>query len=110
MSDTFVPDMERIVGASERRLLERFEGLELESTAIEAGLRRVEERLDSLVQHRELAVELRQLDDRLSRVEKRLDDLVASEHRNALQTDVQTLRARVSVLEAQVTTLQKPLP
>ena len=100
MSDTFVPDMERIVEASERRLLERFEGLELESTAIEAGLRRVEERLDTLVQHRELAAELRQLDDRLSRVEKRLDDLVASEHRDALQTEVQKLRARVSVLEA----------
>jgi hypothetical protein len=108
MSDTFIPAMERIVEASERRLLERLDGLELESAAIEAGLRRVEERLDSLVQHRELAAELRQLDDRLSRVEKRLDDLVASEHRDALQTEVQKLRARVSVLEAQVTTLQKP--
>jgi len=58
--DVVVPDIERIVGASERRLrdetrtlhdgsLVRLEGLELESAAIEAGLRRVEGRLDSLV-------------------------------------------------------------
>jgi len=50
--DVVVPDIERIVGASERRLREemhmlhdgslvRLEGLEVESAAIEAGLRRL---------------------------------------------------------------------
>ena len=119
--EAVVPDIERIVGASERRLsdeihtardasLARVESLEVESAAIEAGLRRVEERLDSLVAHRELAAEVRQLDDRLGRVEKRLDELVASQQLDALQAEVQKLRARVSVVEAQVATLQKPLP
>jgi len=108
--EVFVPDIERIVGASERRLLERFEGLEMESAAIEAGLHRVEERLDSLVEHRHLATEVRRLDERLGHVEKRLDELVASQQRDALQAEVQKLRARVNVLEAQVAARQKPQP
>jgi len=119
--EVIVPDMERIVGASERRLGDemhtlhdasrvRFEGLEMESSAIEAGLHRVEGRLDSLVEHRELAAEVRGLDERLLHVEKRLDELVASQQRDALQTEVQKLRARMNVVEAQVAALQKPLP
>ena len=78
--------------------------------AIEAGLRRVEERLDSLVEHRHLASEVRRLDERLGHVEKRLDDLVASHQRDALQAELQKLRARVNVVEAQVGARQKPQP
>jgi predicted nucleic acid-binding Zn-ribbon protein len=116
-----VPDIERIVGASERRLgdemyalhdasLARFERLETEYAAIKAGLGRVEQRLDSLAaEHRDLVAEVRRLDERLSRVEKRLDELVTtSQQRYALQAEVQSLRARLDVVEAQVAALQKP--
>jgi hypothetical protein len=119
--EVVAPDIERIVGASERRLrgemhalheasLMRSEALEMESAAIEAGLRRVEERLDSLVEHRHLASEVRRLDERLGHVEKRLDELVASHQRDALQAELQKLRARVNVVEAQVGARQKPQP
>ena len=115
-----IPDIERIVGASERRLrdemyalhdasLVRFERLETEYSSIKAGLGRVEQRLDSLaVEHRDLVAEVRRLDERLSRIEKRLEELVTSQQRYALQAEVQSLRARLDVVEAQVAALQKP--
>ena len=100
--EAVAPDIERIAA--------RLEALEVESAAIEAGLRRVEGRLDSLVGHRELAAEVRSLDGRLSGVEKRLDELVVSQQRDAFLAELQKLRARVSVVETQMATLQKPPP
>ena len=124
--EVVIPDIERIVGGTvgsmERRLrdemhtlhdslLVKFERLDTEYEAIKAGLARVEQRLDSLeAGHRDLAAQVRRLDERLSRVEKSLEDLVASQHRFALQSEVQALRARLDVVEAQVTALKKPQP
>ena len=134
--EVVVPDIERIVGASERRLLDemhglhdaslvKFEHLETEFTALKAGLRRVEERLDSLeVEQHDLVAEVRRLDERLSRVEerlsrveermsrveKRLDELVVSQPGHALQADVRDLRARLDAVEAQIAALRKPQP
>lgn len=120
--DVMVTDIERIVGASERRLrdemhtlhdasLVALERLETEYASIKAGLGKVEQRLDSLeAQHRDLGAEVRRLNERLSRVEKRLDELVASQQRYALQADVQELRARLDALEAQVDALRRPQP
>jgi predicted nucleic acid-binding Zn-ribbon protein len=120
--EVLLPDVRRIVADSELRLrdemhalhdslLVRLDRLETEYEAIKVGLRRVEERLDSLeAQHRELAAEVRRLDERLSRVEKRLDDLVATQQRYALQSEVQDLRARLDVVEAQIAVLQRPKP
>ena len=89
--------------------LVRFERLETEYSSIKAGLGRVEQRLDSLaVEHRDLVAEVRRLDERLSRIEKRLEELVTSQQRYALQAEVQSLRARLDVVEAQVAALQKP--
>jgi chromosome segregation ATPase len=124
----FLPDVERIVsravGRLEQRLrdemrtlhdslLVKFERLETEYVAIKAALGRLEQRLDSLeTGHRELAAEVRQLDERLSRIEKRLDEmvdsLVATQQRYALQAEVQNLRTRLDAVETQIAALRKP--
>ena len=116
--EIIVPDIERIVGASERRLRDEMHALHdsllvkferLETQAITVSLSRVEQRLDSLAaEHRELTAEVRRLDERLSRVEKRLDELVVSQQQYALQAEVQTLRARLDAVDAQIAALQKP--
>jgi len=122
--EVFLPDLERIVvdgvGGAERHLrdemhvlhdslLVRFERLEI--VDIKAGLDRVEQRLDSLEPDvRDLTAQMRRLDERLSRVEKRLDELAASPQRDTLQAQVQDLKARLDVVEAQVAALQKPQP
>jgi predicted nuclease with TOPRIM domain len=88
-----LPDIERIVGATEQRLrnemqtgfdalAQRLEKLEIEYHMLVAGLKRVEERLDA--------------------VEKRLD-------RMALKSDLLDLKARVDGLQEQVRSLEERL-
>jgi predicted nucleic acid-binding Zn-ribbon protein len=91
--DIVVPDIERIVGASEQRLrsemqtlfdalAQRLDRLETEYHMLVAGLKRVEERLD--------------------RVEQKLDKM-------ALRTELLELKARVDGLQEQVRTLEARL-
>jgi len=88
-----VPDIERIVGASEQRLhdemhtlfdalAQRIDRLETEYHMIVVGLKRVEERLD--------------------RVEQRLDKM-------ALRSEFLELKARVGSLQEQVRALESQL-
>src|SRR5437763_1237809 len=96
-----LPDVQGLVGESERRLtnqierlwdalLDTRERLETDYQSIKAGLARVEHGLDGLEPEvRDLAAAARRLDERLSRVEKRLDSMDGS---------LIELRARVDVL------------
>jgi chromosome segregation ATPase len=88
--EVLVPDVERIVGATEQRLrdemqagfdalAQRLERLETEYQMLVAGLRRVEDRLDS--------------------IEKRM----------ALRTELQELRTKVTSLEAKIAELESEL-
>jgi predicted nuclease with TOPRIM domain len=91
--DIIVPDIERIVGASEQRLrdemqkgfdalAQRLDKLEIEYHMVVAGLKRIEERLD--------------------RVEERLDKM-------ALRSELLELKSRVDGLQEQVRTLEARL-
>src|ERR687891_345968 len=109
--EVILPDMERVVGALERRLRDEMhtlhdsvlmgiERLEGEYQAIRAGLVRVEDRLDALEARLEgLVAAVHRLDERLSRVEKRLDELVGAPREYASRAEVQELRARLDGLQ-----------
>jgi predicted nucleic acid-binding Zn-ribbon protein len=95
-----VPDIERIVGASEQRLrdemhslfdaqAQRLDRLETEYHMIVAGLKRLEERLDRVEQ-------------RLDRVEQKLDKV-------ALRAELLELKARVDGLQEQVRALESQI-
>jgi predicted nucleic acid-binding Zn-ribbon protein len=92
-----VPDIERIVGETERRLRDemhagfdalsqRLDRLETEYHMLVVGLKRVEERLDKVEQ-------------RLDKVEQRLDKL-------ALRSELLELKARVDGLQEQIHVLE----
>jgi predicted nucleic acid-binding Zn-ribbon protein len=91
--DVLRPDVERIVGESERRLrdemhaifdglAQRLDRLETEYQMLVAGLRRVEERLD--------------------RIEQRMDKM-------ALRTELLDLKGRVEALEEQIRAIEARL-
>jgi chromosome segregation ATPase len=126
--EVIVPDVERIVGASERRLRDEMHGLhdavltkldrlEFEYQAIKSGLVRVEGRLDALeAGHRELLSSIHELaerlgdvEQRLGRVEQRLDELVDAHTQYAVRAEVQDLRSRVDALRAQLEAVEKRL-
>ena len=124
--EAIVPDVERIVGAAERRLrdemhtlhdavLTKLDRLEFEYQAIKAGLVRVEARLEAMERqlgalesdHQGLVASVHRLDERLSRVEKRLDELVAARLEYASRAEIQDLRARVDALQARIEALER---
>jgi len=95
-----VPDIERIVAASEQRLrhemhtlldaiVQELKELRTEYHMIVAGLKRVEDRLD-------------QIDDRLGRVEVGVDKAALRSELHELQTRVDSLQGQVHALEARL--------
>jgi chromosome segregation ATPase len=133
--DVVLPDVERVVGALERRMdarfnahldaiYQRFDRLEAEYQMVVVGLRRVEEGLDRVEEriggldarvgmleagYRDLLAMVHRLDERLSRVERALDELVTAQQRYALESEVRQLRARLDTVEAQVDALRQRL-
>jgi predicted nucleic acid-binding Zn-ribbon protein len=123
-----LPDIERIVEASEHRLrdemhglhdfvLERLDRLEVEYEAIKAGLVRIEARLDGLearvgsmeakvasleVHVLDLQAQVLELRTRLGRVEERLEELIAVEERYPVRGEVQDLKARIDRLQEDI--------
>lgn len=110
----FLPDMERLVGESERRLrdvmyglhdvvIQRLDRLVDEFQALNASLERVEGRLDlHEASYQDLIAAVHRLEERLGRVEKRLDDIADAQERFALRSEVTELRARLESLEARL--------
>lgn len=91
--EILVPDMERIVAASEQRLRNEMH------TLFDA----LAQRLDRLEAEYHLLVEgLRRVEERLDRVEQRLDKM-------ALRSELVELKARVDGLQEQVRTLEARL-
>ena len=88
-----VPDIERIVGASERRLRDEVH------TVFDA----LAQRLDRLeTEYQMLVAGQKRVEDRLERVEQRLDKM-------ALRSDLLELKTRVDNLQEQVRTLEARL-
>ncbi len=102
-----VPDIQRIVEGSERRLrdemhagfdalAQRLEKLETEFPMLVSGIKRVEERLDAL-------------EDRIGSVERRLDGIDKKLEKMALKSELADLKARVDGLQEQIRTLEERL-
>ena len=85
-----VPDIERIVGASEQRLRDE----------LQTGFDALAQRLDKLeIEYHMLVAGLKRVEERLDAVEKRLDKM-------ALKSELLDLRARVDGLQEQVRALE----
>jgi predicted nucleic acid-binding Zn-ribbon protein len=116
-----VPDIERIVAASEQRVreqvhgfqdlvLKRLDRLEDEYQAIKAGLGRVEARLNRIEpQVLDLQAQVLELRTRLGRVEERLEELIALEERDPVRAEVQDLKARIDGLQQDIRRLEQRL-
>jgi chromosome segregation ATPase len=88
-----VPDIEQIVGASERRVRDEMH------TLFDA----LAQRLDRLeTEYQMLVVGLKRVEERLERVEQQLDKM-------ALRSDLLELKSRVNSLQEQVRTLESRL-
>ena len=126
--EIILPDIQKVVEASEGRLrnemyglhdsvLQKLATLETEYEALKAGLGRVEdqlERMDERIgvlerQYQDLLAGFHRLEERLARVEKNVDELVAGRDREPLRAEVADLRARVDSLQAQVRNLEARL-
>jgi predicted nucleic acid-binding Zn-ribbon protein len=123
-----LPDIERIVAATEHRLrdevhvlqdfvLKRLDRLENEYEAIKAGLARIEGRLDVLevkvagieAHILDLQAQVLELRTRLGRVEERLEELIAVEERYPVRQEVQDLKARIDRLQEDIRRLDQRL-
>ena len=126
-----LPDLQKVVEASEGRLrnemhglhdslLQKLAKLETEYEFLKVGLARVEGRLERIDQrldgmdgrlvaletlYRELLAAVNRLEERLSRVERQVD-AIAAEEKDPLRAEVADLRRRVDSLQAQVRTLE----
>jgi predicted nuclease with TOPRIM domain len=88
-----VPDIERIVGATEQRL----------RNEMQTGFDALAQRLDRLeAEYHMLVAGLKRVEERLDRVEQRLDKM-------ALRTELLDLKARVDGLQDQVRQLEERL-
>jgi chromosome segregation ATPase len=109
-----LPDMERLIGESERRLhnemhglqgavIHRLERVEDELRSVTAGLRGLEGRLDLHESgYQDVIAAIHRLEERLSRVEKRVEDLADAQEKRDLRSEVAELRSRLDSLEARV--------
>jgi chromosome segregation ATPase len=123
-----LPDIERLVAASEDRLrdqmqglhdsvLQRLDRLEVEYEAIKAGLGRIEARLDAVearvsnleVHILDLQAQVLELRTRLGRVEDRLEELVALEERYPVRAEVQDLKTCIDRLQEDIRRLEQRL-
>jgi len=116
-----LPDIERIVAATEHRLrdemhvlqdfvLKRLDRLENEYEAIKAGLARIEVRLDGQeVKVAGIEAHILELQTRLGRVEERLEELIAVEERYPVRQEVQDLKARIDRLQEDIRRLDQRL-
>lgn len=91
--DIVVPDIERIIGASEQRLRNEMQ------TLFDALAQRMD-RLET--EYHMLVVGLKRVEERLDRMEQRLD-------RMALRSELLELKARVEGLQEEVRTLEARL-
>lgn len=114
-----LPDIERVVGGTERRLrdevhglqdfiLSRLDRLETEYQAVKEGLSRLEARHDRLEpQILDLQTQVLELRTRLGRVEERLEELIAVEERYPVRAEVQDLQARIERLQEDIRRLEQ---
>jgi len=88
--DIIVPDIERIVGASEQRLRDE----------MQRGFAALAQRLDKLeTEYHMLVSGLTRVEERLDRIEQRLD-------KTALRSELLELKSRVDELQGQVRALE----
>ena len=85
-----VPDIERIVGASEQRLRDEIHSL------FDSVSRQIEE---LRIEYHMLVAGLKRLEERMDRLEQRMDKM-------ALRSELVDLKARVDGLQEQVRTLE----
>ncbi len=95
--DVLLPDVQRVVADSERRLRDEMHGL-FDAQA---------KHLDGLeTEYQMIVAALRRVEARLEAVEKRLDEM---ERRMALRSEVDDLKARVEALQKKIAQLEAEL-